>query len=75
MVEYGNKCFVRFESLVQEGKHTAKEIINTLRIEFPTNSETAIKTLVLNSTWSEYRHAKISRLILQHHETRILFFC
>jgi putative N-acetylmannosamine-6-phosphate epimerase len=75
MVKYGNKCFVRFEALIAEGKHTSNEIITILIEEFPDNSETAIKMLVLDSTWSEHRHRKLSRLILKHHETNVLSFC
>lgn len=74
MVKYGNRCFVRFEALVEENKHTAKEIIVILIKEFPENSETAIKMLVLDSIWSDYRYSGISRLIIKHLETKILSF-
>lgn len=74
MVKYGNRCFVRFEALIEENKHTAKEIIVILIKEFPENSEAAIRMLVLNSTWSDYRHSGISRLIIKHPETKVLSF-
>lgn len=75
MVTYGNKCFVRFEALVEEDKHTGEEIIATLIKEFPKSSRTAIKVLVSDSSWSDYRYSGISRLIVLDHKTKVLSFC
>lgn len=75
MVTYGNKCFVRFEALIEEGKHTGEEISATLIKEFPKSSRTAIRMLVSDSTWDKYKHKGISKLIILDCKTKVLSFC